>query len=171
MEFLIRQATIDDYDRLDAVLAEVDALHREALPHVYRDPGGPARSREYIASIIDSQDATLLVAERAARITGLVHVLIRETRDIPIVVPRRYAVIDNLVVAEDSRRAGVGRALMQAAHHWAQEQGVEQVELGVWEFNQGALAFYQELGYRTALRRLHYRLPSADQGPTTPDSP
>lgn len=171
MEFSIRQATLDDYDPINAVLAEVDALHRVALPHVFRDPGAPARSREYIASIIDSQDAALLIAECADRITGLIHVLIRETRDIPILVPRRYAVIENIVVAESNRRSGVGRALMEAAHRWAQKQGIEQIELGVWEFNQGALAFYEKLGYRTAIRRMCYRLSDAGQELTTPDSP
>jgi shikimate dehydrogenase len=171
MKFSIRQATLDDYDPMSEVLAEVDALHREALPHVYRDPGGPARSREYIASIIEDENAALLVAARPDQVIGLIHVLIRETRDIPILVPRRYAVIENIVVAEDSRRAGVGRALMEAAHRWAQKQGVDQIELGVWEFNQGALAFYEKLDYRTSIRRMCHHLSDAKQESTTPDSP
>jgi ribosomal protein S18 acetylase RimI-like enzyme len=171
MEYSIRQATLDDYDPVNAVLAEVDAQHREALPHVFRDPGGPARSGEYLASIIEDEHDTLLIAERLDQVIGLIHACIREARDIPILVPRRYAVIESLVVAAGSRRCGVGRALMEAAHRWAQEQGVEQIELGVWEFNQGALAFYEKLGYRTAIRRMCYRLPGTRLEPTTPDSP
>jgi ribosomal protein S18 acetylase RimI-like enzyme len=171
MEFSIRQATLRDYDPINAVLAEVDALHREALPYVYRDPGGPARSGEYIASIIADEHATLLLAERPDQVIGLIHVLIREARDIPILVPRRYAVIENLVVAAGNRRCGVGRALMEAAHRWAQKQSVDHIELGVWEFNQGALAFYEKLGYHTAIRRMCFCL--SDTGPesTMPDSP
>jgi ribosomal protein S18 acetylase RimI-like enzyme len=138
---------------------------------VYRDPGGPPRSREYIASIIGDEHDVLLIAESADKVIGLIHACIREARDIPILVPRRYVAIESLVVAAGSRRRGVGRALMEAAHRWAQEQGVEQIELGVWEFNQGALAFYQKLGYRTAIRRMHYRLPGTGQESTTPDSP
>ena len=54
-KMLIRQATMEDYPELCAVLDEVDAQHREALPQVFRDPGDVARSRAYIASIVEDE--------------------------------------------------------------------------------------------------------------------
>jgi len=63
-------------------------------------------------------------------------------------------VIDSLAVKEGFRRSGVGRALMERAHQWARDKGVTQVELGVWEFNEGAMAFYEKLGYRPASRKM-----------------
>lgn len=154
MRFSIREATLRDYEALCEVIEVVDSLHREALPHVYRKPDGPARDRGFISGIIADANHALFVAERDGRVIGLVHVLVRWTPDIPIVVPRRYAVIENIVVRENYRRFGVGRALVERAHQWALDKGITQVELTVWEFNQGAIAFYEKLGYETASRRM-----------------
>jgi ribosomal protein S18 acetylase RimI-like enzyme len=151
---LIRQATVMDYAGICAVLSEVDALHREALPQVFRDPGTVVRSRAYIASIVEDENAGLWVAEDEGQIVGLLNVSARETRDLPILVPRRYAVIENLAVAAAYRRRGIGRALMQVADDWALAKGIEQVELHVYEFNEGARAFYEALGYQTASRNM-----------------
>jgi len=152
--YSIREATEEDYGELCEVFEEVDALHRVALPHVFREPVGPARSKEFISGIIANEDAALLVAEGDGRIIGLVYIIVREASDIPIVVPRRYAVIDAIVVRKRFRRSGVGRWLAERAHRWAIDKGVTQVELNVWEFNRGAIAFYERLGYTTAYRKM-----------------
>ena len=154
MKFSVREATPEDYEGLCKVFAEADALHREALPHLFRKPDGPARTREYISGILADENTALFAAEREGELIGLVHILLREAPDIPIMVPRRYAVIDSLAVKEGSRRSGIGRALMERAHQWARDQGAIQVELNVWEFNEGAIAFYEKLGYSTASRKM-----------------
>ena len=152
MEFSIRRASPKDYGGLCGIFAEVDALHREALPHVFREPRGPARTRAYILGVLADEDATILVAQSGEDIVGLVKVNIREALDYSIMVPRRYAEISSLVVKESVRRLGVGRALMEEAHRWARDKGVNQVELTVWEFNQGARIFYEPLGYSVSTR-------------------
>ena len=162
MTVSIRQATMADYVELCAVLDEGDAHHRKALPHLFRQPDGPARSRAYIASVIDNPYACFFVAERDGRIVGALHILLRETRDIPILVPRRFAVIENLIVSKPSRRTGIGRALMERAHQWALEQNVTEVELNVWEFNKSARALYVELGYETTKRSMNKLLVKRD---------
>ena len=150
-QLAIRLATPEDYGELCRVLEQGDAHHREALPNVYRKPAGPARSYDYVLGIIHSKEAALFVAEAGGQgksVVGVVHVAIRETPDIPLLVPRRYAVVENLIVSRAHRRSGIGRALMARAHQWALARGITEVELTVWEFNAGAIAFYQELGYR-----------------------
>jgi len=154
MQFSIREATPEDYEGLCEVFAEVDAFHREALPQIFREPDRPARTEGFISSIISDEHAALFIAERDGQIVGLVRILIREAPDIPLMVPRRYAIIDNLAVAKPFRRSGVGRSLVGQAHQWALNQGITQVELNVWEFNKGAMAFYERLGYATARRRM-----------------
>ena len=60
--------------------------------------------------------------------------------------PRAY--VDNLVVAEESERKGVGRALLDFVECWAREHGFREVVLDVFAGNHGAIAFYERQGYR-----------------------
>ncbi|MFW6107514.1 MAG: N-acetyltransferase family protein [bacterium] len=150
----IRPATREDYPAVCALLDQLDAMHCEALPRVFRHPQPPARSREYVESILADEEATLLLAESGGEAVGLAHAAIRRSRDIPALVPRRFAVVDDLVVAPGWQGRGVGRALMEAVEAWAGERGASDVELTVWEFNRQAAAFYQALDYRVASRRM-----------------
>ena len=160
MEFIIREATQADYTGLCAVFAEVHALHLEALPHIFREPAGPALSAEYVDEIIAEQGAALFVAEREGQIIGLVYLSQDEAPDQPILMPRRYVSIHTLAVRKGCRHVGVGRALMERAHRWAHDQGVSEIELNVWEFNKMAIQFYEQLGYATASRKMSTQLAS-----------
>lgn len=51
-----------------------------------------------------------------------------------------------LAVAPDARRAGLGRALMDAAEAWLRERGAPKLQLMVRTGNEEALAFYRALG-------------------------
>jgi ribosomal protein S18 acetylase RimI-like enzyme len=115
---------------------------------------------------MDDPQMCLLVAEAEPatpsgldpEIVGTVHAMLREPPPIPLFEPRRFAVIDNLVVKNSYRRQGIGRALMEAAQRWAASEGANMVELTVYEFNEEAQAFYSRLGYATESRRMVLRL-------------
>ena len=77
-------------------------------------------------------------------------------------VPRDFVEVDALAVRADQQRAGIGQALMAAAEGWAREREIDDMQLNVWEFNAGALAFYEQLGYvveRRIMRRNASALP------------
>jgi ribosomal protein S18 acetylase RimI-like enzyme len=154
MGLTIRPATAQDYDDLCEITAEVDALHREQCPHIFQKPPGPVRERAYILDLLADEDHGLFVAETGGRVAGFLHVIAHDTPPIPILAPRRLAMVDNLAVRRDLRRTGIGRALMDRAQQWAREQGATELELNVFEFNAGAIAFYRSLGYETRTRRM-----------------
>jgi ribosomal protein S18 acetylase RimI-like enzyme len=60
--------------------------------------------------------------------------------------PRAY--VDNLVVAHESERKGVGRTLLDHVERWARDHGFREVVLDVFAENHGAIAFYERQGYR-----------------------
>ena len=148
MKATIREARAHDYPQLCALIEEVDALHRDRLPDTFQKPLGPIRDEDYISYLIDSEHAGVFVAERAGQLVGFVQIMLAESPDIPICVPRRYALIDNLVVKSDLRRSGIGQALMNRASAWATAQGAISIELTVYDFNEAALEFYRALGYK-----------------------
>jgi ribosomal protein S18 acetylase RimI-like enzyme len=154
MEFIIRPATIDDYAALDIIYSEVEQLHRAALPQIFRAPHGPALSREYFEAVLADEQSAWLVAAHQGELLGFVTVRMVQAPERPILLPRRYAEVNNLAVHGPCRRLGIGQALLQRAEQWAAERQLSEIELNVWEFNQAAVAFYEKLGYVTERRTM-----------------
>src|SRR5262249_48335343 len=88
---------------------------------------------------------SLLVAETAGRVVGLMHVFSRRALENP-----KEAVVQAIVVDERFRRAGVGRHLMAAAEYWGRERGCRSVVLSSNITRALAHAFYAALGYRVS---------------------
>jgi ribosomal protein S18 acetylase RimI-like enzyme len=155
----IRAAHHGDIEAVYNLFAEVDQLHYEALPHIFCPAPSPTPLKNYFTKVIDDPKGVIFVAEDEEQIIAALLGWVKEAPEIPLMVPRQYASIDNIAVASSYRRMGIGEALLVHLHQWAREQGVDQVELHVWEFNQTALAFYENMGYQTASRRMWTRLP------------
>ena len=66
----------------------------------------------------------------------------------------RRGEIDSIYVEEDQRGAGVGRALMERALAWMDEEKVNHRFLMVRVGNEGALGFYRRFGFAPATIRL-----------------
>src|SRR5437588_2630910 len=158
MEGVLREASQEDYEAVCVLLAQVDRIHAEALPELFRSVEGPARSREWFAAILADEYSALFVAEQQGTLLGLIRCLVRTISALPMVVHRRFVQIEDLVVSEPFRHQRVGQTLLERAHQWAREQGIAEVELGVWEFNASARTLYEHLGYQTTRRVMRKQL-------------
>jgi ribosomal protein S18 acetylase RimI-like enzyme len=158
MEISVRKATAGDYNSLCELFEEMDALHREALPHLFQKPNGAAREKDTYLGLIADENVALLVAEAGENLVGFVHAIVREPPAFPVFVPRRYAVVDGIVVKSGFQNHGIGRILMDKMQEWAIAKGVTSIELNVYEFNETAISFYESLGYRTFSRKMSKEL-------------
>jgi ribosomal protein S18 acetylase RimI-like enzyme len=154
MNIQIRRAAVKDYEAVCALYEEIDALHRTHLPQLFQKTNGPAREREYFQGLLADENVGFFVAEINGALVGFVHAFVRDAPDIPIFTPRRYAVVDCIVVKAEQQKNGFGRLLMAHMEAWAADKGAGSIELNVYEFNQGAVSFYEGLGYQTLSRKL-----------------
>ena len=151
----VREATRQDYDGLSQVLEEVDALHRAALPHIFRAPEiWPPRSRGFVADMIAGSEALILVAEDAGKIIGVAIAKVECAPDTPIHVPNRFVELRTMVVSEAYQRRRIGMAFVEGIRRWASAQGIKRIHLCVYEFNRDAIAFYEQLGFETLSRAM-----------------
>lgn len=153
---LIRLATKADYEQICELYEELDSFHRKARPDLFNRPSAPPREKSTIVAYIKSDATTILVAEDQAssRLLGFALLIIRDLPASTVCLARRYVELDKLAVRAEARRAGVGRALVEAAFAWAAERGFDCVEVAVHEFNAGAIAFYESMGFTTVIRRM-----------------
>jgi len=133
--FRIRAATKGD-------LEGVAAIERDVFP----DPW-PA------SSFVPLLEHDALVAEISGQIAG--YLFGRSAAD--------EAEVLNLAVLPEYRRAGLGRRLLETVFDGWEARGVARVYLEVRASNEGALAFYQALGFwPSAVRRGYYSQPKED---------
>jgi GNAT superfamily N-acetyltransferase len=105
----------------------------------------PSELTARVEHVLAAADHYAAVAAEAERLLGLVHVFERAALERP-----REAVVQALVVAETSRRAGVGTALMAVAEQWARARDLKHVVLHTRIERDDARAFYTRLGYAVA---------------------
>jgi len=149
----IRPAQQGDETAVAALLGPGDAEHAAALPHVFNDCQTRLRARALMLNA-SREDAALLLATKEDVAVGLICLELHQGQTSPGEEKRRYAWILSIDVLPRHRRHGVGRALIAAGEAWAKDQGASHLEFDVWEFNQGALAFYRALGYAPISRML-----------------
>ena len=154
MDWIVRAARPDDYHGMSALFEEIDALHRQHHPEIFRKPEGPPREPEYWQGWFADENVGFFVSERNGEILGFVSGVVKESPPIPIMVPRRYAVVDSISVKREFQGNGIGRALMEFFQEWASSKGATSLDLNVFEFNQDAVRFYERLGFESVSHRM-----------------
>ena len=92
-----------------------------------------------------SEPVHALVAELDARLVGLTHYLFH--RSTTLIAPICY--LQDLFTVPESRRTGVGRALIEAVYRRAQEAGSSRVYWQTHETNHVAQRLYDEVAERS----------------------
>ncbi len=151
---LVRTARMGDYGALVALFDELDELHRQARPDVFRRFEGPARTREQIEQWLAGPGSTVLAAESGEDVVGLAVLLTRPPSAFAGAVPNKTVELDNIVVRGDQRGRGVGRQLLEASLAWSRGEGASHVVVSVHAFNRDARRFYEEFGFAPSVDRL-----------------
>ena len=150
---LIRLAEEQDLAQVNELRRQVNELHVAGKPEVFK-PGFPDELRDFVQVIWRDPEQDIAVAEEDGQIVGfaVLHHIYRPEN--PFMYERDFLDIDEFAVAEGWRRQGIATALIRFAQAYAKEKGFHRIELNMWEFNQGALAFYEAAGFSTFRRYL-----------------
>ena len=62
--------------------------------------------------------------------------------------------IDDFCVDPGCQKMGVGKMLFAAVKEYARQINVYEIDLNVWEFNEGAIRFYERCGFKTQRRHM-----------------
>ena len=134
--YKVREANVED-------AAEICGLARELAETVGDEPPTEKATRARLEELLDESRVRVLVAEDEAGIVGGVSFWIKPDLahgDTVVEVPM-------LVVAEDHRRAGVGKLLMEEVRNVASDNDASQIELVATRANVTAREFYRSLGF------------------------
>jgi RimJ/RimL family protein N-acetyltransferase len=158
VQFFVREADPTDAEQLTRLAEAVSGEPEAWLISANGEWRSVGDERRYLKALRRYPNAAVFVAESSdGTLIGRLS-LARDTH------PASAHVADlGLMVAKDARRAGVGRALLEAAVDWARSSGVRKLELHVFPWNEPAIALYERFGFeREGLRKRHYRRAGED---------
>jgi len=140
-----------------ATLDELEAVAKlfDDYRQFYGQPECLDSSRAFMSDRLQSGDSVVLVAETTC-LVGLSQLY-------PIfssVLAQRVFLLNDLFVASDFRRHGVGRLLLEASRDFAAKAGALRLELATAHDNLPAQRLYESVGYipDTTFRRYHLAL-------------
>ncbi|MGN0778190.1 MAG: GNAT family N-acetyltransferase [Aristaeellaceae bacterium] len=143
---MVRWATEVDLPRINELRKQVSDLHVQGRPDVFH--GFSQELADRAGELLTREDAGIAVCERDGVIQGFASILYVDKPATAYRHPVHYLHIEEFGVDAACRRQGVGRELMNWLREDAAQKGYTRTELDMWAFNEGALAFYESVGFK-----------------------
>lgn len=143
--------------------AEVNEMHREAVPGVFAAAEDGGADAAHWGAALNAPTATTFLALNGEVAVGFLTVSVH-LEGAPILQPMRFGKVGTVCVSANYQGRGIGRALMDLAERWALARGAQELRLNVWAFNEGARHLYEELGYALRSHQMAKSLQAPAQG-------
>lgn len=140
---LLELAQEGDWEQVNVLIRQVQALHASWSPDVYEVVEYPYPMEYFLEDI---QDKCLYVAKKEAFIVGYVRFRLWETNGAGS-VKRKMMQIDDIGVEESLRNQGIGRKIMEDLKELAKSIGCTDLNLYVDAKNENAFAYYKKCGF------------------------
>jgi ribosomal protein S18 acetylase RimI-like enzyme len=147
---VIRKATIADIPRLIDLLHQVNMVHHELRPDLFK-PHTTKYSEKELAAMMAVAAQPIFVFDDG-RVSGYAFCRIEEVRDDRLLQDRKTLYIDDLCVDEPARGRHIGRRLFEHVRDYARAIGCQAITLNVWEGNEAAMRFYRDIGMQVQKR-------------------
>jgi GNAT superfamily N-acetyltransferase len=144
----VRRARRSDGPRILEIERELAAWEK------LRGPSA-AEGKRLLSMIFDKREVEALVAVREGRVEGVALYWFALGTSFRA---RNLLGLEDLVVAESARGAGIGRALMSALSREALRRKAVRMDWDVLDWNESALRFYHRIGARSRAPWLRYTL-------------
>jgi len=156
LEIHIREATKSDYDVVHQIQRQVHEIHTKERPDHYK-MADTTLDKEYFNNLIEGENTKVFLLEEDQPIAYTI-LTIKHTEERPILIPKKVVYMDDFGVDNMYRGKGVGKIFFEKILEFAKDIEADSLELGVWEFNENAIKFYESMNLKTKIRRMEIEL-------------
>ena len=142
----IRQASVADIPRIIDLLHQVDMVHHRLRPDLFK-PDTTKYDEQELAVLLEDKTKPIFVYDDG-EVLGYTFCQITEEKEDRLLQDRKTLYIDDLCVDEAARGKHIGNALFEFVRDYAKSIGCHAITLNVWEGNDSAIRFYQNIGMR-----------------------
>ena len=147
MAIQVRPARRDELTRVNELRRMVSDVHVQGRPDIFR-PGFCEALERHVYEEFDGEESDIIVALVDGVIAGFATVQYIRRPESPYSFARDFYRVEEFGVDAAYRRQGVATALVDYMKNDAREKGFNRIELDAWAFNEGALTFYENAGFK-----------------------
>ena len=155
-EIRIRVAAAGDEAILASLSAVVHELHVGQRPDIFK-PTDLRGLEHWFLDTLKAASVKIWIAELGDLPVGYVLVIPRRRSENVFCHERRWHEVDQVGVHPNYRRQGVARSLLRHVVESARADGVSEVELNTWTFNEVARNTFEQFGFVARKVRLERR--------------
>ena len=142
---MIRFAKEKDIPKIGALLEQVDMVHHNARPDIFRV--GRKYSDSELKDLLKDEKRPILVStDENDEVMGYCFCIYQQHINNSVLTDIKTLYIDDLCVDENCRGCQIGTLLYNFVVSYAKETGCGQITLNVWCLNSSAMKFYQKCG-------------------------
>ena len=143
---VVRRAEEKDIPRILELLVQVDMVHHNGRPDLFKGPATKYNEEQLKAILPDDTKPVFVCVDEDGVVQGHAFCVHQQVVGDSVLTDIRTLYIDDICVDEQARGRHVGSALYDAVIAYAREQGFYNVTLNVWTCNPGAMKFYEAMG-------------------------
>ena len=145
---MIREAKEKDLDKILELLVQVNMLHHNLRPDLFKGPATKYNREELLAMLTNDKRPIFVYTDDTDNVYGYLIAEIQQVRNSELLVDNKTMFIDDICIDENKRNQKFGKHLYEYAVSYAKRVGCHNIVLNVWEGNFGAACFYREMGLK-----------------------
>ncbi len=142
---MIRKANTHDIKRIIELLHQVNMVHHVIRPDLFK-PHTTKYNEQELEALFSDDSRPILVFDDGNQVLGYAFCQVTEVKNHLLLEDTKSLYIDDICVDEQARGRHVGKALYEAVLDYARSIGCHNITLNVWEGNDAAKSFYQNMG-------------------------
>lgn len=143
---MIRKANKNDIGRIIELLHQVNMVHHEIRPDLFKSYTTKYNEQE-LEALLDNDSKPIFVYDDG-EVLGHAFCQITDVKSHKLLQDAKTLYIDDICVDEKARGKHVGKALYEFVRDYAKSIGCYNITLNVWAGNDPALSFYKNMGMK-----------------------
>ena len=144
----VRRAEKKDIPRVLELLVQVDMVHHNGRPDLFKGPATKYNAKELEEIFGNEKTPVFVCVDEKGVVLGHAFTIHKQILGDSVLTDVRTLYVDDICVDEAARGKGVGKALYDHVVLYARDQGFYNVTLNVWTCNPGAMKFYETMGLK-----------------------
>ena len=144
----VRRAEEKDIPRVLELLVQVDMVHHNGRPDLFKGPATKYNAEELKEIFANDETPVFVCEDEQGVVLGHAFTIYKQILNDSVLTDVRTLYVDDICVDEAARGQGVGKALYEHVVEFAKAQGFYNVTLNVWTCNPSAMKFYEAMGLK-----------------------